>query len=181
MILESEEAKVVFFRSAHIKQCGTVCFCVLHGSPKQPGHCSQVVEPRVGTSVLVINDVSEPQSKYRGHGFLLMISDSNIERVSQTANQAAKPSERNRRQSLSLTSYDKQAIERPQKFEGVAAAFAQIDAVGVANAPLNGISMKAVQNLVDFGSKIDGMQKLVGDWYESRSIPFPTESITHRT
>src|SRR5437899_4097516 len=66
VLLESDQARVVSIRATHIELSSSVSFPFLNRSPEQEGHSTEIVEPLVGTSILVDEHILKGESQDAG-------------------------------------------------------------------------------------------------------------------
>src|ERR1700730_9541246 len=100
VVLESKKPRVVLLRPTHIKFFGSIRFPGFNSSPQKPWYGSKLIEPRIRTSVLVIDDVFVFQGENSGQWALVLIGHADLERFVLALNQISKPVIRNRRKAV---------------------------------------------------------------------------------
>src|ERR1700733_12349545 len=91
MVFKCEKPGVVRLRASHIKLVRATRFSGLDCPPQKPWRCPKLIKLRIGTSILVVESISEVQSKDRRHWNIVFISKPNIDRFILVPDQVAEP------------------------------------------------------------------------------------------
>ncbi len=136
-------------------------FCGGDGAPEQPRSGAQLIESGIRRGVFVIGDVAETQGKNSGNRHVVLVGHANFKRVAQAIPKIQKPFLRLWRQAMAAPGFHEQTEEILEEAVVIANDFAQFHALGVANTPLNRTFVEAPEDLIQRGTQIDLMQRVI--------------------
>ena len=91
MTLEREEPQIVRFGTPEVKLKGSIRPRFGNCMPQEPGHGSKVVESLVGTSILVVSHMLEPQDKNSGDRSIALEGQANPRTLALALDEISKP------------------------------------------------------------------------------------------
>jgi len=153
-VLERKEPWVTLFSPSKIKLSNTLRFSTGNGSPKKPWRCPVVVEPFIGASIFVIEDISELQRKNGRDRDSVFIGDANLQGFAQIANQTVKPFVWCWRNPLATPGNQEETVEVLEENLGSAAFLDEAAAFRPLNPALNGIFIESVKYAIQIWPQI---------------------------
>src|SRR5580700_232541 len=111
MVFECQESRIVLLRAAHIEYVGSLQFAGFNGLPQKPWDGPKLIESRIGTAVLVIDDVLPLQSENSSDRDIILVGHTNLERFALAPDKVCKPVVGNRRQAMPASRCHKQCVK----------------------------------------------------------------------
>src|ERR1700687_2791417 len=148
VFLKRYKSKIARIRTSHFKLFTSLVLGFFDGTPKQKGHPSKAVEPRIATTVLVDHGLFVGEREDTSNGHIVLSRDSNLQILAECGNQAAEPRKWWWRQTLPAPRDHQQLIKLLKQLLRGSFLIMQFLALGSPNLSLDTILVKIVKQLL---------------------------------
>src|SRR3989442_1437280 len=158
MLLEGNQPGIVAVRSSQVEFFSPCLLGILDDLPEEQRHTTEIVQTRIGATVLVDHPLSVAQGQDARHRLALLGGDVDKRILTEAADEVAKPLQRLRRDVVALTSEPPEAIQLREKRLAPATLVGQSFSFRPVDPLLNTTFVEAAQQGIQAGPKVQPMQ-----------------------
>jgi hypothetical protein len=154
MFLKRYEPKIAPIRTSHFEMFASLVLGFVDRIPKQKGHASKPVKPRIATPILVHHGLFVGERQDASDRQIVLSRNSDLQILTECSNESAEPREWLWWQTLPAPRNHQQLIKLLKQLLRVSFLIMQFLALGTSNLPLYTILVKVVKQLLRAFAKV---------------------------